>query len=92
MTQEAAQFDEDFGAVPIRATPSAPSDRSEASDPSEAVSTPLTAADLGALLCRVPYIDLATGEHKGEIILAASDWQRWIDRHSLIITTGRTCP
>ncbi len=78
MTKEAAQFDEDFGAVPIRATPAAP--------PAAGL---LSADDLGALLCRVPYTNLATGE-QGEIVLNADDWQGFMDRHGLTITrTGR---
>ncbi len=77
MVKEAAQFDEDFGAVPIRATPALAA-------PPAPTAGPLSADDLGALLCRVPYTDLASGE-QGEIVLSADDWRMLIERHHLEI-------
>lgn len=93
MTREAGKFDEGFGAKVIRAKPEQPvSDDALAGQEPDAGSgwiappvAPLTADDLGALLCQVPYVRISTGE-EGVVIVSAEDWQRWMDVHGLMIT------
>ncbi len=46
---------------------------------------PLSAADLGALLCRIKAVRIGTGEAI-LVIVAAEDWQQWMDDHQLVIT------
>ena len=78
MTREAGQFDEGLGATVIRKQPTI-------MEPSTEAPTPLTAESLGALLCRIDYVRIGTGE-EGSVIVAPQDWQRWMDEHGLMIT------
>lgn len=90
MSREAGQFGEGFDAVRIRATPS-PSPSPLPMGEGQGEGRPLTPEDLAALLCRIPYVRLDTGE-EGEVVLSAADWRGIMDRHELTVTRTRRMP
>lgn len=83
MTREQGQFDEGFSAHVVRKDTGSDAQTVEARvNPTSFA--PLTAGELGAMLCRIKATRIGTGEEI-LIILSAADWQALMDMHGLEI-------